>query len=104
MEQLSIFPSSPTSYHNTTKIKDKPLQAAEASAKDQEENILTLFKELSPMSPSDAWRVYERRYGSILLTSLRRGITNLTKQKLLTKTEVQKIGIYKRPEYVWKIN
>lgn len=106
MKQLEIFPGIQTekAYFNTTKIQGEKLLEANAEALDQEVAILAIFKKNSPLSPSDVWRIYERNHGSILLTSVRRSITNLTTKEYLVKTNIQKIGVYKRPEYVWKIN
>lgn len=109
MKQLTIFtgeesPAPEKAYFNTTKLPRRELVEANAEALDQEGNILEIFKKYSPMSPSDVWRIYERNFGSILLTSVRRSITNLTDKGKLTKTSVQKQGIYKKPEYIWKIN
>ena len=36
------------------------------------------------------------------LTSVRRAMTNLTKDGLLEKTELKAEGIYGRPEHFWK--
>lgn len=104
LKQLDIFGEPPEkSFYNTTHLKGEGLRAAEGDAKFQEGIILELFKKHSPLSPSDVWRMYERNHGSILLTSVRRAITNLTTRGKLTKTSIQKTGVYKRPEYVWKI-
>lgn len=110
MKQLTIpmfggdSPTPEKAYFNTTKLRKEKLIEANTAALDQERYILDIFKKHSPMSPSDVWRVYERSRGSsILLTSVRRSITNLTDKGFLVKTAIRKPGIYKRPEYVWKI-
>lgn len=92
-------------YYNTTKLSKKEVIEANNEALAQEGNIIEIFKKHSPLAPSDVWRIYERLYKkSILLTSVRRSITTLTKKGILTKTSIKKIGVYKRLEYVWKIN
>lgn len=104
MRQLEMFPGADAAkaYFNTTKLSKEKLIEANAEALDQEVAILEIFKKNSPLSPSDAWRIFERNYRSILLTSVRRSVTNLTTKGYLIKTSVQKIGVYKKPEYVWK--
>jgi Fe2+ or Zn2+ uptake regulation protein len=104
LKQIEMFPSQEKSYFDTTKLAKKELLDANAEATAQENNILQIFKKHSPLSPSDVWRIYERNFGSILLTSVRRSITVLTKKGLLTKTNLQKISVYNAKEFIWKIN
>lgn len=93
------------SYYNTTHLNGTPLVEAHETAKAQEENCLVLYNEIRIMSPSECWKMYKIRYnGKVLLTSIRRSITTLTKKEKLMKTGVQRDGEYGRPEYVWKIN
>lgn len=111
LKQMSIFDNGPapyqnsTSYFDTTKLPRKELIEATTDAKRQEMGILAIYKKKSPLTPSQAWKIYEKEYGPALLTSIRRAITVLTKNGFLTKTNHQIAGPYKnRPEYVWKIN
>jgi hypothetical protein len=107
MKQANLFDiySNPSqrSYHDTTELPIKEVIQSEKIAKDQDERILGIFKENSPLGPSKCWKIYQDKFGSILLTSTRRSITNLTKQTLLTKTNIKVKGLYGRPEYLWKI-
>lgn len=100
MPQLTMF----NGFYNTTSESGATLKKYQSVAKAQEDNIIAIFRDKSPMSPSQCHRAYEKRFGKVLLTSVRRAITRLTKSGILTKTEIKATGIYNHPEHVWKIN
>lgn len=93
------------SYHNTT---DEPIQLAidfERKAKQQEELVMIYFNGHRMGSP--CWvHTFLIGMGRISittpLTSIRRAITNLTKQGKLRKTHIKVEGIYGRQEYCWE--
>lgn len=100
------------SYFNTTNESGTTLKNNVAKAKSQEEEILDLFKIeynryknkdiniMVGMTPSYIIKFYNK----YPITSIRRALTNLTKQGKLIKTSEKIIGMYGRSEYVWKLN
>ena len=93
------------SYHNTTDTVGPILNRYEADAKSQEEKILECFKvariSRDGYTPSDIWTVlFDQRCP---LTSVRRGMSNLTNAGELVKTDKQVKGPYGRPEYQWRL-
>jgi len=95
----------PFSYYDTT---NEPIQLRiefEQKAKHQEKVIYALFNGAEQLSPSTVLKraLYFRRLpADTPLTSIRRAITNLTKQGRLRKTNVKVTGIYGRQEYCWE--
>lgn len=124
MQQTNLFgeQEQTKSFYNTSKLRGEVLTEAEVTAKEQTERIYLIFKRYRMLSPSQAWEHYKRMYPkdkNILLTSVRRSITNMTvpqkswppEQKAkfnakLIKTNVQINGPYgeRSKEFVWKIN
>ena len=121
--QPGLFADIPAKeFHNTSKLYGEQLSEAEVSTKEQAERIYLIFKKYRILSPSQAWDHYKRWYPkdkNILLTSVRRSITNMTvcpknyteefKLKFvpkLIKTNVQINGPYgeRSKEFLWKIN
>lgn len=99
---LSLFGDN--SYHNTVPIRDeKELQAKEEKAKSQEEIILAYFNlhHWVDFTPCQIWLLHGQRWP---LTSVRRAITNLTKQGKLVMTENKRPGIYGDLNNCWKFN
>lgn len=98
------------SYFNTTNESGTTLNNNVAKAKSQEEEIINVFifekgisikKETNlGFSPSELYDGLE----TYPITSIRRALTNLTKQGKLIKTDEKRIGMYGRSEYVWKLN
>ena len=86
-------------YYNTTNVNGDQLNLFTKIAKSQDEKVLEIFKSGKLLSPEDVWKMID----GALLTSIRRSISNLTKQGFLIKTDQTKIGIYKRPVYLWKV-
>jgi hypothetical protein len=89
-------------FHNTTHETGETRATYRQSAMKQEEAVLALFRARRlPMSPSQVWR----HYGADLtpLTSIRRAISNLTRDGLLEKMEVKVEGIYSHPEHLWRL-
>jgi predicted HTH transcriptional regulator len=86
------------SYFNTTNESGKQLEIFEQTAKNQESQILELMKLYKKLSPSDV----QKYFSNFPLTSVRRALTNLSKQGKLIKTDETKIGIYGRPEFIWQ--
>jgi hypothetical protein len=106
----TLFGAIPSkSYHNTNKLTGAEHIEAEETAKRQEENTMALYREFRILSPSECWKLYKLRYNDkVLLTSIRRAITNLTVHRILgnrlIRTKVKRKGIYGKTEFLWKLN
>lgn len=89
------------SYFNTTRQTGDQLAQYREQAATQESVIIQFFREHphSAYTPSDLSKLLPRAP----LTSIRRAVTNLTRQGLLEKTTSQKAGIYNRPEHKWRL-
>ena len=91
------------SYFNTTKLSGDKLKANKKKARSQDDVILDFFRKNKGvlMTPR---HVHNTLFDeSILLTSVRRTITNLTNSGYLEKTNVKMEGLYKNsPEFCWK--
>lgn len=89
-------------YYNTTNEEGAELKSYSEKAETQKEAVLFLFQKFKHGTPSEVWKFY----GSNLcpLTSIRRAITDLTKEGKLIRTEEKKPGIYGRPESIYKLN
>ena len=89
-------------YHNAIGTVGYLLEEYEAKAKRQDDIILELFKICdSPLSPS---QVYLDFYEEFPITSIRRGISNLTRDGFLEKLPWNRIkGLYGRHECTWKL-
>lgn len=88
-------------YYNTLKLKGKDLELARENAKSQEDFIKWVFDNESDLqiTPSQMNELYGN---NTPITSIRRAITNLTNSDYLEKTDIQVMGIYGKPEHVWK--
>jgi hypothetical protein len=92
------------SYHNTTKLTGTPLADAETHCRNQEEKILFLFRTYDKkMTPSEVFKAWQLVWPVIPLTSVRRGLSNLTRDGKLEMTEELVTGIYGALEHYWQI-
>ena len=91
-----------THYHNAVGTVGYLLEEYEAKAKRQDDIILELFKmyELT-LGPSQIYRIFKEQFP---ITSIRRGISNLTRDGFLEKLPLNKIeGMYGRRECTWRL-
>lgn len=94
------------SYYNTTALAGAPYLDAKAKASMQDDAVLQWFNLRLSGSPSE---VHSHLTGSgkldaaTPLTSIRRSITNLTNAGKLVKTDEKRLGVYGRPECVWRV-
>lgn len=88
-------------YFNTTLLDGSDLIQSEQKAENQNEKILKFFQSLHHGTPSNVWAYAFNQQAP--LTSIRRGITTLTKQGKLVKSELKAPGIYGKPEYIWHL-
>ena len=91
------------SYYNTTNLTGTELDDSHEKSQRQEYIVLGIFQRHKELTASDAWSYYTARKRAPL-TSIRRSITNLTTDGHLKKTDRQKIGMYGKPEYIYKLN
>ena len=101
-------------YFNTNKEVGKELKESKAKTVHQEDHIIDIFEHLTfvygeeqlltPSRIESQWiNPMRGRNHSPPLTSIRRGLTNLTKNSKLEKTDVMEIGKYGKSEHCWKI-
>ena len=91
-------------YYNTTREKGEQLKVNWKKAESQDEKVKDYFDKNGKATPSEVW-IYLTGHGvQCPITSVRRSITNLTKDNTLFKTKDKKQGIYGRPEYIWSIH
>lgn len=89
------------SYHNTTDITGRELDQYESKAKTQEERILEWFTFYEQAATPS--RIHRLVLNDAPITSVRRAMTNLTKQGKLEQTPFKRRSPYGRPEYVWQL-
>ena len=88
-----------THYHDTTDVGAE-LPRLEARARTQDQAVAALFRRYAPLSlsPSQAHKALCTRAP---LTSIRRAITNLTRDGVLVKTDQKSTGPYGNVECRW---
>ncbi len=93
-------------FYNTINLTGEDLKMENAKAKAQGDLILAIFK-ANPsrlFSPSQLHHVFNKRYFlHPPITSIRRALTNLTKDGILEKTDNKIKGEYHLPEHTWKL-
>jgi response regulator of citrate/malate metabolism len=89
-------------YFNTTHVTNPELLEYQAKAQTQKEIILSIMSVAQQATASEIWLGHFVK--SCPVTSVRRAMTCLMKEGKLIKTPIKKIGLWGRPEYVYKIN
>ena len=88
-------------FHDTTGLAPAQLIHAARVAKGQDAAVLDVFRTAGhAMSPS---QVHQRMPGRVLLTSVRRAISNLTAAGVLVKLDLVVDGPWGRPEGLWSL-
>lgn len=87
-------------YFNTTGEREQ-LELFEEKAKTQNERILAFFKRSPKIEYTPSQVCLLAFKNTPPLTSIRRGITTLTKHGKLRMTENKRLGIYGRNEHTW---
>lgn len=90
-------------YHNTTKLEGSELKQREVKTKTQNWLILEYFRSHSyeTFTPSELFKRMD--LPGVPLTSIRRGISDLTEMDYLIKTDVKRPGMYGAMEYTWRV-
>ncbi len=91
-------------YFNTTNEEGKDLETSEKNALRQEDYIKEFFTRNvgKSFSPDEIHKAIIELHNAPL-TSVRRAITNLTNDGVLEKTQLQKIGLYKKKTFTWTL-
>lgn len=90
-------------FYNTIGLDESELMQENNNAITQEEKILKIFRIYKEGTPSETMKRYDRRWPSIPITSIRRSLTNLTKEGKLIMTERMYTGLYGKPEHCWQL-
>jgi hypothetical protein len=95
-------------FHDTVPLPEERLPEARKRAARQKEAILDYFRQRYSMSftPSEVWHGVDQIAMPMLITSVRRAITDLTKEGKLTKCDYseRREGGYGHPNRCWKYN
>lgn len=95
MKQLDIF-------YNTINEINPSLAISKKKVNKQNEKVLQLFKQF-PGTNFTPCEVHKHFPDSVPLTSIRRAITCLTTVGELVKQSTQRMGIYGKMNYTWKL-
>jgi len=93
-------------YFNTTNLTGPERVKSVEKAFTQNEAVFEVYRYVNmAISPSHCLRLLESRTRlTWLLTSVRRAITTLEKQGRLQKLDTKVMGMYGKPEHLWKVN
>jgi len=90
------------SYHNTNNLESDELAKRDCLAITQEEKILALFtRTKDDFTPSEVHKLIFNN--STPITSVRRAMTNLTRDNHLVKTDTQRLGDFGNLCYAWRL-
>lgn len=105
-----FYPEPERIFHNTVPIEESALPEAREKASVQKGILLDFFDQRFPMNftPIEVWKAVNHITSgtSMLLTSVRRGITDLTKEGRLIKCDYSESrkGAYGALNRVWRYN
>ena len=92
-------------FYNTLNLEGATLFDSEQKSVNQESIVLRIFrderKDLTPFEVQKKLYEMDRHYP---ITSIRRAITDLTKDGKLRKTTVKRKGEYGQDNYAWELN
>jgi hypothetical protein len=94
------------SFHNSINIAGKTLKAANKKVSEQNALIMAYYA-LHPYSMPTPWQIHDwlKKNGSeILITSVRRSLTDLSDAGKLIKSDVLFIGPQGKPNHAWILN
>ena len=91
-------------FYNTINESGSDLKNSNQRVRTQNELIFDIFNDTKkPLSPVHVHLVFEAYHKSAPLTSIRRGITQLTSAGKLIKTSERVDGLYGKPNHKWKL-
>ena len=89
-------------FFNTNNESGEELKQSRRNAITQEREIYDIFfAEVTPLTPSEVFAKMGQRCP---ITSVRRAMTNMTKDGTLKKTNEMRPGLYGKNEHAWMIN
>lgn len=91
-------------FFNTVHLSGSVLQTAKEACTKQNARILEIMRSGEEFTPIEVWKEYQKIYGNVLLTSIRRGMTTLSDKGLLIMTDNIKDEEYGKPNHLWKIS
>ena len=91
-------------YYNTTNEKGSDLRRNISKANYQNTRVIEFFQSPSSDGGYSPSQVMHLALPNAPITSVRRAMSNLTKEGHLTKTKDKRYGIYGRLEYIWKLS
>lgn len=90
-------------YYNTTHLRGQRLARYEIQACKQDDMVAEFFRH-NPGVDAAPHEVHQRlNLNGTPLTSIRRAMTNLTKDGVLERTDNQVDGPYGKPAYTWRL-
>ena len=91
------------SFFNTTAESGQLLMNYESIAKGQETDIVSVFNSGDKLTPYEVEFKLSRSNKTMLIGSVKRGLTNLTSKGKLTKLNEMREGAYGRKNYLWTL-
>ena len=91
------------SFFNTTAESGQLLMNYESIAKGQETDIVSVFNPGDKLTPYEVEFRLSRSNKTMLIGSVKRGLTNMVTKGLLTKNSEMKLGAYGRKNYTWSL-
>jgi len=89
-------------FHNTIRETGTALKEKEGKAMTQREIVLQIFTQCKgKLSPSEVLKRYPK--AKTPLTSIRRAISNLTRDNILEKINEKRTGLYNTDEHYWQL-
>jgi hypothetical protein len=90
-------------FYNTTSLPQEELHHERVNAQRQEDRVLQFFRDWPGKDFTPA-EVFEAGVcGSAPITSVRRALTNLTSKGLLVRCNSQRVGLYGKQNYAWRL-
>jgi hypothetical protein len=103
-----FYPRPETVFHDTVPVPEEELKALRERAKIQKDIVLVLFNQYPDrnFTPFEMFQMIKDAGGCAILTSIRRSITDLTKEGRLIKCDYSesRAGEYGTLNRVWKFN
>jgi hypothetical protein len=106
--ELIFYDKAEMTFHDTVPLPLEQLEKGRKKAVRQKDQILKIFAShpSERFTPVHIHSIYEFQYGNILITSVRRSISDLTKEGRLIKCQwsESKPGAYGKLNRCWKYN
>src|SRR5688572_15180494 len=90
-------------FYDTISLSEEEFIKEEVNAINQEDRIYKIFRVYKKGTPSEILKRYEERWPAIPITSVRRSLSNLTKEGKLIMTDQMFTGLYGKPEHLWRV-